>query len=54
MMKNVAIIGTGTMGPGMAATLARGGMDVACYDTSEAARDRHRLKWPPLNTSWRA
>ncbi len=40
MMKNIAIIGTGTMGPGMAATLARGGMDVVCYDTSEAARDR--------------
>ena len=39
-MKNVAIIGTGTMGPGMAATLARGGMDVVCYDTSEAAHDR--------------
>jgi len=39
-MKNVAIIGTGTMGPGMAATLARGGMDVACYDTSEAAREK--------------
>jgi 5-formyl-3-hydroxy-2-methylpyridine 4-carboxylic acid 5-dehydrogenase len=39
-MKNVAIIGTGTMGPGMAATLARGGMDVACYDASEAARDK--------------
>ena len=39
-MKKVAIIGTGTMGPGMAATLARGGMDVACFDTSEAARDK--------------
>jgi 5-formyl-3-hydroxy-2-methylpyridine 4-carboxylic acid 5-dehydrogenase len=39
-MKNVAIIGTGTMGPGMAATLARGGMDVSCYDASEAARDK--------------
>jgi 5-formyl-3-hydroxy-2-methylpyridine 4-carboxylic acid 5-dehydrogenase len=39
-MKNVAIIGTGTMGPGMAATLARGGMDVACYDASETARDK--------------
>ena len=39
-MKNVAIIGTGTMGPGMAATLARGGIDVACYDTSAAARDK--------------
>ncbi len=39
-MKNVAIIGTGTMGPGMAATLARGGMNVACYDASEAALDK--------------
>jgi 5-formyl-3-hydroxy-2-methylpyridine 4-carboxylic acid 5-dehydrogenase len=39
-MKRVAIIGTGTMGPGMAATLARGGLDVSCYDTLQAARDR--------------
>jgi 5-formyl-3-hydroxy-2-methylpyridine 4-carboxylic acid 5-dehydrogenase len=39
-MKRVAIIGTGTMGPGMAATLARGGLDVRCFDTLEAARDK--------------
>lgn len=39
-MKKAAIIGTGTMGPGMAATLARGGLDVRCFDTSETARDR--------------
>jgi len=39
-MKRVAIIGTGTMGPGMAATLARGGLDVACFDTLQAARDK--------------
>ncbi|HTZ29907.1 MAG TPA: 3-hydroxyacyl-CoA dehydrogenase NAD-binding domain-containing protein [Streptosporangiaceae bacterium] len=39
-MKRVAIIGTGTMGPGMAATLARGGLDIGCFDTLEAARDR--------------
>ena len=39
-MKRVAIIGTGTMGPGMAATLARGGLDVACFDTLPAARDK--------------
>ena len=39
-MKRIAVIGTGTMGPGMAATLARGGMDVRCFDTSEAARER--------------
>jgi 3-hydroxybutyryl-CoA dehydrogenase/5-formyl-3-hydroxy-2-methylpyridine 4-carboxylate dehydrogenase len=29
-----AVIGMGTMGPGIAATLARGGMDVACFDVS--------------------
>jgi 3-hydroxybutyryl-CoA dehydrogenase/5-formyl-3-hydroxy-2-methylpyridine 4-carboxylate dehydrogenase len=39
-MKRVAIIGTGTMGPGMAATLARGGLDVRCFDTLQAARDK--------------
>jgi 5-formyl-3-hydroxy-2-methylpyridine 4-carboxylic acid 5-dehydrogenase len=39
-MKRVAIIGTGTMGPGMAATLARGGLDVRCFDTVPAARDK--------------
>ncbi len=39
-MKQAAIIGSGTMGPGMAATLARGGMDVRVFDTSEAARQR--------------
>jgi len=36
-MKNVAVIGMGTMGPGIAATLARGGMNVRGYDTSAAA-----------------
>lgn len=29
-----AVIGLGTMGPGIAATLARGGIDVACFDVS--------------------
>ena len=29
-----AVVGLGTMGPGMAATLARGGMDVRCHDVS--------------------
>lgn len=29
-----AVVGLGTMGPGIAATLARGGMDVACFDVS--------------------
>jgi 5-formyl-3-hydroxy-2-methylpyridine 4-carboxylic acid 5-dehydrogenase len=39
-MKTAAIVGTGTMGPGIAATLARGGLNVRCFDTSEAARER--------------
>lgn len=36
-MKNVAVIGLGTMGPGIAATLARGGLTVSGYDTSAEA-----------------
>jgi 3-hydroxybutyryl-CoA dehydrogenase/5-formyl-3-hydroxy-2-methylpyridine 4-carboxylate dehydrogenase len=35
--KNAAIMGTGSMGPGMGAVLARAGMSVRMYDTSEAA-----------------
>jgi 3-hydroxybutyryl-CoA dehydrogenase/5-formyl-3-hydroxy-2-methylpyridine 4-carboxylate dehydrogenase len=35
-----AVIGLGTMGPGMAATLARGGMDVRCHDASAASLAR--------------
>ncbi len=40
MISKTAIVGTGTMGAGMAATLARAGIDVRCYDVSEAVRDR--------------
>jgi 3-hydroxybutyryl-CoA dehydrogenase/5-formyl-3-hydroxy-2-methylpyridine 4-carboxylate dehydrogenase len=29
------VIGLGTMGPGIAATLARGGLEVTCFDVSE-------------------
>ena len=39
-MKTAAVVGLGTMGPGMAATLARGGLDVDVFDTSEAALKR--------------
>lgn len=42
-MRSAALIGLGTMGPGIAARLARGGIDVAAYDTSAAAMDR--AKW---------
>jgi len=40
MTAQVAIVGMGTMGPGMAATMARAGLAVRCYDTSDAARER--------------
>jgi 5-formyl-3-hydroxy-2-methylpyridine 4-carboxylate dehydrogenase len=37
-MKNVAVIGLGTMGPGIAATLARAGMKVTAFDADPAKR----------------
>ena len=37
--RNVAVMGTGTMGPGMGAVLARAGMAVRMYDVSQAAID---------------
>ena len=39
-IKRIAIIGLGTMGPGMAARLARGGMQVVAYDVAPAAIER--------------
>ena len=39
-VKRAAVIGTGTMGPGMAAVLARAGMEVALYDISAEALER--------------
>jgi len=40
------VIGLGTMGPGIAATLARGGMGVRVYDTAPAAIERARTAIP--------
>jgi 5-formyl-3-hydroxy-2-methylpyridine 4-carboxylate dehydrogenase len=37
-MKNAAVIGLGTMGPGIAATLARAGMTVSAFDADAAKR----------------
>ena len=34
-VRRAAVIGTGTMGPGMGAVLARAGMETALYDVSE-------------------
>jgi 5-formyl-3-hydroxy-2-methylpyridine 4-carboxylate dehydrogenase len=40
MIQRIAIIGLGTMGPGMAARLARGGLQVTAYDVAPAAIER--------------
>ncbi|MEM8588091.1 MAG: 3-hydroxyacyl-CoA dehydrogenase NAD-binding domain-containing protein [Pseudomonadota bacterium] len=39
-MTIAAVIGLGTMGPGIAATLARGGMKIRVYDTSAEALEK--------------
>jgi 3-hydroxybutyryl-CoA dehydrogenase/5-formyl-3-hydroxy-2-methylpyridine 4-carboxylate dehydrogenase len=41
-VRRAAMIGTGTMGPGMGAVLARAGIDVAMYDVSEEALERSK------------
>src|SRR4051812_9343465 len=51
--KTAAIMGTGTMGPGMGAVLARAGYQVALYDTSTEALERakagYELAWGVLD-----
>lgn len=51
--RRVAIMGTGTMGPGMGAVLARAGMEVALFDVSaealERARGAYELAWGVLD-----
>jgi 3-hydroxybutyryl-CoA dehydrogenase/5-formyl-3-hydroxy-2-methylpyridine 4-carboxylate dehydrogenase len=39
-MKSVAVIGLGTMGPGIAAALARAGMSVSAFDADPGKRDK--------------
>jgi 3-hydroxyacyl-CoA dehydrogenase len=39
-VRRAAVIGTGTMGPGMGAVLARAGIETALYDVSEDALER--------------
>lgn len=39
-VKRAAVIGTGTMGPGMGAVLARAGIETALYDVSSEALER--------------
>lgn len=49
----VAVMGTGTMGPGMGAVLARAGMQVSLFDTSPEALERAKagydLAWGVLD-----
>lgn len=51
--QRVAVMGTGTMGPGMGAVLARAGMHVTMYDTSAEALERAKagydLAWGILD-----
>ncbi len=39
-VRRAAVIGTGTMGPGMGAVLARAGIETALYDVSAEALER--------------
>ena len=39
-VRRAAVIGTGTMGPGMGAVLARAGIETALYDVSTDALER--------------
>src|SRR5439155_6653116 len=39
-VRRAAVIGTGTMGPGMGAVLARAGIETALFDVSEEALER--------------
>jgi 5-formyl-3-hydroxy-2-methylpyridine 4-carboxylic acid 5-dehydrogenase len=45
-IRTIAVVGLGTMGPGIAARLARGGIDVAAFDTAPAAVERARAMLP--------
>jgi 3-hydroxybutyryl-CoA dehydrogenase/5-formyl-3-hydroxy-2-methylpyridine 4-carboxylate dehydrogenase len=45
-MRTAAILGLGTMGPGMAGRLARGGIEVRCFDSSPEALARAEAALP--------
>lgn len=49
MISRAALIGLGTMGPGIAGRLARGGIDVVAYDVSPAAIERSRSLLDTVN-----
>jgi 5-formyl-3-hydroxy-2-methylpyridine 4-carboxylate dehydrogenase len=43
-----AVIGLGTMGPGIAATLGRGGLEVTCFDVSAEQLRKAQAEMPTL------
>ena len=49
MITRAALIGLGTMGPGIAGRLARGGIAVMAYDQSVAAVERSRAMLATVN-----
>ena len=49
MIRRAALIGLGTMGPGIAARLARGGIEVAAYDAAPAAIERAKGMMATVN-----
>jgi len=44
-----AVIGLGTMGPGIAATLVRGGLEVTCFDISAEQLRKAQAEMPTLS-----
>ena len=44
-----AVIGLGTMGPGIAVTLARGGLEVTCFDVSAEQLRKAQAEMPTLS-----
>ena len=48
-MKRIAVIGLGTMGPGIAARLARGGIKVSAFDSSDAQIEKAKAALGPAN-----
>ena len=48
-VKRAAVIGTGTMGPGMGAVLARAGIEVALYDVSAQALENAKAGFDRLD-----
>lgn len=47
-MKRVAVIGLGTMGPGMAQRLAQGGLVVSAFDTQDAQIEKAKAMLPVI------